>query len=282
MRRIGKPGRLYLAGLLCVLMRPLLAMGQGGSAWENYKNAALEAYEQGNNAEAERLFKNSLAEAEKQDRNDRRVASSLQLLGDFYLATARHLEASEYSGRLLDLLTRNLGPDHPALAVPLRLLAKAKQGERKYVEVEQLFRRALAVLEKAAGADPSTAVASVCEELAGFYVTRQRYSEAESLYRRSLLILENAFGPNDPPVAAVLNNLAGVNFAQGNFTAAEPLYKRSLAILEQAFGPQHPNTAPILTNYASVLRKIGRTAEAVELEARAKAILSRLAQSHSR
>jgi len=271
-----------MAGLLCVLMRPSLAMGQGGSAWENYRNAAIEAYEQGNNAEAERLFKNSLAEAEKQNRNDRRLASSLQLLADFYLATARYPEASENSGRLLELLTRNLGPDHPALAVPLRFLAKAKQGERKYVEVEQLFRRALAALEKSAGADSSTDVASVCEELAGFYVTRQRYSEAESLYRRSWLTLEKASGPSDPAVAAALNNVAGVYYAQGNFTAAEPLYKKSLEILEHAFGPEHPNTAPILENYASVLRQTGRTAEASELEARLKAILSRSARPHSR
>lgn len=280
MTRNGKCGCLYVAGLLCALMRPSPAMGQGGSAWESYRNAAIEAYEQGNNAEAERLFKNSLAEAEKQNGNDRRLASSLQLLGDFYLATARYPEASENGGRLLEVLTRNLGPDHPALAVPLRILAKAKQGERKYAEVEPLFRRALAALEKLAGADSSTDVASVCEELAGFYVTRQRYSEAESLYRRSWLTLEKASGPNDPAVAAALNNVAGVYYAQGNFTAAEPLYKRALEILEHAFGPDHPNTAAILKNYASVLRQTGRTAEASELEARLKAILSRSAPSH--
>ena len=280
MTKNGKPGRLYLAGLLCVLMQPSLAMGQGGSPWESYKNAGIEAYEQGNNAEAERLFKNSLAEAAKPGQSNSHLITSLQLLGDFYAATARLEEAYKTFELLLEKMTIIGGLDHPVLAIPLRGIARIEQSKKQYPEAERLFRRALVLLEKGSG-NSHPDVASICEDLAGLYVIQKRYSEAESLYRRSLAIGEQEFGPDDPRLAASLNNLAGVYSIQDKITEAEPLYKKAVTILERTYGRENANLVAVLANYSSLLRKAGRTAEADELDGRVKAIRAKYAQSNS-
>ena len=279
MRRNGKPSRLYLAGLLCVWMLPQPAVGQGGSTWENYKNAGMDAFGQGNLAEAERLFKESLAEAAKPGQSNSHLITSLQLLGDFYLATVRLEEASNTYDLLLEKLTIIVGPDHPALAIPLRGLARIEQGKKQYAAAERLFRRALILVEEGSG-NSHPDVASVCEDLAGLYVIEKRYSEAESLYRRALAIREQAFGPDDPRLAASLNNLAGVYLIQDNFTEAEPLYQKAVSVLERTYGRENANLVAVLANYSSLLRKAGRTAAADELDGRVKAIRAKYAQSN--
>src|SRR2546422_7420029 len=70
----------------------------------------------------------------------------------------------------------------------------------KYSEAEPLYRRSLAIREKALGPDhPHVAVS--LNNLAAPYVTQGKYSEAEPLYRRSLAIYEKALGPDHPHVA---------------------------------------------------------------------------------
>ncbi len=280
MRWTSKLNCIFLASFLCILMLPLPAVWQGGSTWENYKNAGLDAFGQGNYAEAERLFKESLAEAAKPGQSSSRLITSLQLLGDFYLSTGRLDQASQSYDLLLEKMTILLRPDHPALAIPLRGMARIGQGNQQYANAERLFRRALGLLEKGSGSSHPD-VASVCEDLAGLYVIQQRHSEAESLYLRVLAIREQMFGQDDPRLAASLNNLAGVYSIQDKITQAEPVYKKAVSVLESTYGRANANLVAILANYASLLRNAGRTAEADELDERAKAIRAQYEQRNS-
>jgi tetratricopeptide (TPR) repeat protein len=63
----------------------------------------------------------------------------------------------------------------------------------RYEEAEQLFKRALAILEKAHGPNHPD-VAKVMDMLARFYENRGRYADAELLYEHSLAISEKALG----------------------------------------------------------------------------------------
>ena len=78
----------------------------------------------------------------------------------------------------------------------------------RYAEAEPLFRRALAIREKALGPDhPDTAPS--LNNLAELLRAQGRYGEAEPLYRLALAIREKALGPDHPDTATSLNNLAG-------------------------------------------------------------------------
>ena len=108
------------------------------------------------------------------------------------------------------------------------------------LSAEPLYKRSLAIREKALGPDHPD-VASSLNNLAWLYQRQGRYADAEPLYKRSLAIREKALGPDHPDVAYSLSNLCVAYQQQGRYADAEPLYKRSLAIREKALGPDHPD-----------------------------------------
>ncbi len=110
----------------------------------------------------------------------------------------------------------------------------------QYAKAEPLYRRALAILEKALGPEHPI-VATSLNSLAELYRDQSQYAKAEPLYQRALAIREKALGPEHPDVAMSLNNLAGLyDETQGQYAEAEPLHVRALAILEKALDPDTP------------------------------------------
>ena len=77
----------------------------------------------------------------------------------------------------------------------------------QYAQAEPLYKRSLAIWEKALGPDHPD-VATSLNNLAVLYHTQGQYAQAEPLYKRSLAIREKALGPDHPDVATSLNNLA--------------------------------------------------------------------------
>ena len=138
------------------------------------------------------------------------------------------------------------------------------RAQGRYAEAEPLYKRSLAIREKALGPDHPD-VGDSLNNLAELYRAQGRYAEAEPLYKRSLAIAEKALGPDHPDVGAALNNLAALYEAQGRYAEAEPLYQRSLAICEKALGPDHPDVGTALNNLAVLYQAQGRYAEAEPL-----------------
>ena len=138
-------------------------------------------------------------------------------------------------------------------------------------EAEGLYKRALAIREKALGANHPD-VGQTLNNLASVYRAQGKYSEAEGLYKRALAIREKALGANHPDVGQTLTNLAIVYRAQGKYSEAEGLYKRALAIREQALGANHPDVGQTLNNLANVYRAQGKYSDAEGLYKRALVI----------
>ena len=145
-------------------------------------------------------------------------------------------------------ILKALGPEHPSLAASINNLGQLYHVQGKdlnnlaglyyvqgnYAEAEPLWKRSLAIWEKALGPEHPH-VATSLNNLGDLYRAQGNYAEAEPLYERSLAVWEKAFGPEHPNVATSLNNLGELYDAHGNYTEAEPLYRRSLAIREKAF-----------------------------------------------
>ena len=131
----------------------------------------------------------------------------------------------------------------------------------RYSDAEPLYKRSLAIREKALGPDhPDVAFSLI--NLGALYFDKGRYADAEPEFKRSLDIREKALGPDHPDVAVSLNNLAELYRAQGRYADAEPLYKRSLAITGKALGPDHPDVGLSLNNLAALYNDQGRYADA--------------------
>ena len=67
----------------------------------------------------------------------------------------------------------------------------------RYAEAEALYKRALAIEEKAVGPNHPN-VATTVNNLARLYRSQSRYGEAEQLHRRALTIREQALGAAHP------------------------------------------------------------------------------------
>jgi CHAT domain-containing protein/tetratricopeptide (TPR) repeat protein len=164
-----------------------------------------------------------------------------------------------------------LASEHPYVAQSLSDLAEVYRAQGRYADAEPLYRRALAIFEKARGYDqPNVAIA--LHNLAVLYENQGRFADAEPLFKQSLAIGEKALGPDHPSVGISLIALAELYREQGRYADAEPLYKRALATSEKALGPDHPTVAAALNYLAELYRWQGRFADAEPLYKRSLAI----------
>ena len=119
----------------------------------------------------------------------------------------------------------------PIVGQSLNNLATLYEKQGRHADSEPLFKRALAIYEKAAGPE-HPAVATLLNNLGQVDKVQGRYAEAEPLIKRSLAIREKVLGRDHPDVARSLNNLADLYERQGRYADAEPLYQRAVAIRE--------------------------------------------------
>ncbi len=141
----------------------------------------------------------------------------------------------------------------------------------RYVQAEELFKRALLIREQVLEPDHFE-IAESLDRLARIYRSQGKYKQAEPLFQRSLAIEEKTLGPEHPDTATTLSNLAVLYREQGKYKQAEPLFQRSLAIKEKTLGPEHPYTATTLDNLAMLYREQGKYKQAEPLYQRALTI----------
>ena len=163
--------------------------------------------------------------------------------------------------RLLAHARAATGHASDELGAPLASLLSKAGGylcdRAAYADAEPLYKRDLAISEKAPGQDHRD-VGTSLNNLAHLYRAQGKYDLAEPLYQRSLSIIEKALGPDHPDVGISLNNLAGLYDTLGKHNLAEPLYQRSLSIREKALGPGHPDVGTVLNNLAGLYDTLGK------------------------
>ncbi|WP_170320033.1 serine/threonine-protein kinase [Polyangium spumosum] len=143
------------------------------------------------------------------------------------------------------------GEDSEQAATCLEAMGRALHMLGRKEEAERHYRRALAIREKALGAEH----VSVAGSLVYLGVLRDdegAYEEAEAHYRRALVIREEALGPDHPLVASTLDLLGRTYGKLGRLDAAQPLVERSLAINEARLGEEHPSIADALVPLADI------------------------------
>jgi CHAT domain-containing protein/Tfp pilus assembly protein PilF len=183
----------------------------------------------------------------------------------------RYSEAIPKAEKILAILEKALGPEHPDVSQALNTLTELYRSQGLYTRAEVAGKRALEIREQTYGPD-HLAVAQSLNALAFVYRSQDRFTEAEPLYKRSLAVYEKALGPDHPAVATILNNLAAMYMSQGRYSEAELLDKRSLEVREKALGRDHLDVAQSLNNLALLYRITGRYAEAEALYKRSLAI----------
>ncbi|MDA9399350.1 CHAT domain-containing tetratricopeptide repeat protein [Bradyrhizobium sp. CCBAU 45389] len=147
------------------------------------------------------------------------------------------------------------------LSAALNNLGQVYAGQGRDDLAEPVYKRAIALMEKALGLD-TVLIAPELSNLAAVYQRQGRFTEAEPLFKRALAVSEKNLSREHPDVGRALNNLATLYVKQEHFADAEPLFQRALAIYQKAAGPEHPAVATVLNNIGQVDRDLNRDADA--------------------
>ena len=142
--------------------------------------------------------------------------------------TGRYAEAEKLL-KLAIAEAEQFGPSDPRLATSLNNLAVLYRTQGDYAKAEPLYKRSLAIFEKALGPEHPD-VATSLNNLAALYYTQGDYAKAEPLYKRSLAISEKALGPQHPSVATSLENYGLLLQATSRPAEAQKLLDRAAAI----------------------------------------------------
>ncbi len=159
-----------------------------------------------------------------------------------------------------------------AAANPLVSQARTRIEQHRYDEAADLYRRALAILDK----DPDKNrpyLIDTLSNLARTYEFQSRYVEAIELRKRAVALGEATVGRDKGVgLASSLNDLAMAYYLLGRYAEAEPLNERALMIRENALGRNHRDVAISLNNLARIYERLGRYDDAEALHRRAIAI----------
>lgn len=202
------------------------------------------------------------------------MAHLLNGIGNFIGDMGSYPSAILFNEQARLIQEKNLGHDNPDVAMFQNNLAELYKYQGKYVEAEQLYKQALATMEKGISPDIQTPdlvkllaynsvetlftgpehpeVAKILNNLANIYKIQGKFTEAEPLYIRALAIQEKFYGSDHVDVAKSLNNFAGLYMMQKKFTEAERFIRRALTIMDKNLGHFHPDVAPSLNNLASL------------------------------
>ena len=255
---------------LCLLAGLLLSGGESSELPPDFK-PARELLEAGHYPEAQAAARAALARLKSQGRGESMEATHfLNLLAEALRlgGEARSPEASAAAERSLAIRERDLGPDHPEVAISLQYVAGILQETGQYAEARGVLQRALAIEEKSLGPH-SLATGRVLHSLANSFQDEGDLETARRHYERALAIFEDLPERPKPELARTLNNLGNVLADSSDPEGAAALHERALAIRTELHGPRHPDVATSLNNLATIFDEMGHTTRARELYERA-------------
>jgi serine/threonine-protein kinase len=171
-----------------------------------------------------------------------KLATALDFAGHYDEAHATALRAVE-------LVAKDLGPDHPDVAFALDALGGIDYDAGRFAEAREDYRRALKILERLG--EPTY---NVTEAIEGYGNASQALGEPEEArrYHQRALDIRLAQTPHDPHVGDALINLGMDLVALGRIDEARAAYDRAFAIYRAAYGPNHPTLAAALRQRAQL------------------------------
>ncbi len=195
-------------------------------------------------------------------------------LGVLYLNHGDYEQARAHHEQALELFEVQYGPDHPAVANPLHMLAELDMRMADFQAARSRVLRERTILARALGPDhPELAVPEISLGRLDLETGAPDFGVAH--YQRALELMERGYGSNSPNTAIALAGLAMAERARGNYDVTIAHFERALAIQEQTLGPDNPKLVPTLHGLGAALELSHDYAGATSALERALAIQER-------
>ena len=200
-----------------------------------------------------------------------RAAIRFERMGMAFLRVGLHAKSVAAFGKAVEMMTKEKGPDAPALANLYINLGNGYKRMQKFEDAERCYREALRLRQASASEDPEQLtipllnLGVVCAETG-------REEEAEKYYQEVLELRIRKLGRNHWRVGNTYNNLAGCRRRLRDFSGAEHYIQQAIEILES-----RPESLCNAMESLSRLREDqGRVEEALAATARAREIQQNL------
>ena len=200
-----------------------------------------------------------------------KIVETMNKLAEVFEEQNRLKEAESTYESALDRLEQMLGPDHPEVALQMKLMANSYKAHGEWQKSEFCFCRAMSFDHKFFG-NTTIHLALAYNYLAELNRSKGDLLHAQALYQKAAQLTEKLLGTEHPDVATYLNNIAELCRVQKKYATAEPLYLKAIAIDEKVLGSKHPTVAIRLNNLAELYRDQGRLKKAIPLYNEAIAI----------
>ena len=219
-------------------------------------------FEQGRISESKDLFLHSVGILESAHSPQSDISSVLDDLASVYVREQQWSLAKASYEKALEIDKRELGDDHPRLAIDLNNLAIVAQNMGNLQEAETLFRQAIERDQRAYGdSHPETAAA---KENYGLLLQREgRLTEAEPLLRGALAAKLALYGADHYRVGYAHVSLALLLHDKGDLIGADAEFRQALAIYDKALPPNHQYRASLLMHFARLLVDRGNPEQAL-------------------
>jgi tetratricopeptide (TPR) repeat protein len=199
------------------------------------------------------------------DKDPMRIMGRLERIGMAYLRVGVHANAVAAFAKVVEILTKEKGPDAVELAGPYVNLGNGYKRMQKLEDAERCYRESLRIRQITPSDNPEQLsiamlnVGVVCAESG-------RHEEAERYYKEVLQLRIETLGRNHWRVGNTYNNLAGCRRRVRDFDGAEEYLQKAIEILEG-----RPESLCNAMESLSQLREDqGRTEEALAATVRAR------------
>lgn len=198
-----------------------------------------------------------------------------------YVLSGQHEKAGPLYKESMTMLARQLGQDHPEMAVCWQQIGELQETLGEYDKAVSLYTKALNILETKRGPE-HPALAAILDKLAALCMELEMEKQAVPLYERLVRIREQVLRPTHPQLVKSLGDLAESYRLQGRYAEAEACYLKSLAINETVHGTDHPGVAAVLQELAKLCGSQRKMEEAEQYQQRAAAIFRKSVEAAER
>ncbi|MDF1561596.1 MAG: serine/threonine-protein kinase [Deltaproteobacteria bacterium] len=227
---------------------------------------------QGRFGEAVEHHRRALELARAAGANPLTLADLEQDLGNALERSGSVEEAVKIFEGVAAAIRRELGEDHPRLALALASLGRAQHHNGQAKLARETLEAAVAIYERTGG-ERTLGAAIALNSLANIAFADLELERAEALYRRILEIVSEVHGPEHSMTADMIHNLAGVHRKAKRYAEALAGYEQARAIYEKLYGdPDHPTLASVYVNIGTTHEAAGDLDAAITAYSRGLAI----------
>ncbi len=202
-------------------------------------------------SKAENAHKKALELKRRVKASQRTIAYSLHNLGKVYVSQDRFSEAEKVLTSSVEMLTAEVGENHPLVASILDSLGEVYAQTGAYQKSEQVLKKSLAIRKTLFGVH-HPAVGESSNSLGMVYLIQGKYPDAENCFKKAIDIVTRNYGNDFFAVGVIMARLSNVYVEQGKYDKALTILDSALSKNEKNLGPAHPATVATLNNLGQV------------------------------